>query len=100
MRDHPEGHNKIQDHFKDREFVVVKQLHEPNVYRIKPVNGVGPERVVNCRQLQDLQRAHDDKDNSSNKGMGNIPNVPSFNPKVKLKDETPHTHRYATWAKG
>ena len=30
--DHPEGHNKIQDHFKDQEFVVVKQLHEPNVY--------------------------------------------------------------------
>ena len=27
-------------------------------------------------------------------------NVPSFNPKVKLKDETPHTHRYATQAKG
>ena len=27
-------------------------------------------------------------------------NVPSLNPKVKLKDETPHIHRYATWAKG
>ena len=32
--------------------------------------------------------------------MGNVPNVPSFNTKVKLKDETPHTHRYATRAKG
>ena len=30
--DHPEGCNKIQDCFKDQEFVVVKQLHEPNVY--------------------------------------------------------------------
>ena len=27
-------------------------------------------------------------------------NVPSFNPKLKLKDETPHTHRYTTQAKG
>ena len=32
LLDHPEGHNKIQDHFKDQEFVVVKQLCEPNVY--------------------------------------------------------------------
>ena len=29
--DHPESCNKIQDHFNDQEFVVVKQLHEPNV---------------------------------------------------------------------
>ena len=43
LQDHPEGHNKIQDHFKDQEFVVVKQLHEHNVYQIKPVNGVSPE---------------------------------------------------------
>ena len=26
--------------------------------------------------------------------------VPPLKPKVKLKDETPHTHRYATQAKG
>ena len=95
--DHPEGHNKIQDCFKDQEFVVVKQLCESNVYQIKPINGIGPEWVVNCRQLQDLQKAHDNNDNTSNK---EVSNVPSFNPKAKLKDETPHTHRYATWAKG
>ena len=88
--DHPEGHNK--DCFKDQEFVVVKQLCEPNVYPIKPVNGVSPEQVVNCRQLQDLQKAHDNN-NNSNKEVGNVPNVPSFNCKVKLKNETPHTHR-------
>ena len=49
LRDHPEGHNKIHDHFKDQEFVVVKQCCEPNVYQIKPVNGAGPEWVVNHR---------------------------------------------------
>ena len=63
--DHPIGHNKIQVHFKDEEFVLVKQLHEPNVYQIRPVNGVGPEWVVNCRQLQDLQNVFDNNDNSS-----------------------------------
>ena len=54
--DHPKGCNKIQDHFKDQEFVVVKQLCKPNVYQIKPVSGVCLEQIVNCRQLQDLQR--------------------------------------------
>ena len=68
--DHLEGCNKIQDHFKDHEFVVVKQLHKPN--------------------------AHDNSDNTSDKEVSNIP---SFNPKVKLK-ETHHTHKYATQAKG
>ena len=26
LQDHPDGHNKIQDYFKDHEFVVVKEL--------------------------------------------------------------------------
>ena len=93
---HPKGDNNIQDHFKDQEFIVVKQLHEPDVYQNKPVNGVGSEWVINCRQLKDLQKAHDISDNTSDK---EVDNIPSFNPKVKLK-ETPHTHKYATWAKG
>ena len=33
---------------------MVEQLHEPNVYHIKPVNSVGVEWIVNCRQFQDL----------------------------------------------
>ena len=66
------------------------------MYQIKPVNGVGLECVVNCRQLQDLQKAHVVNDNTGDKEVGNIP---SFNPKVKLK-ETSNTHKYATWAKG
>ena len=36
-----EEKNWDQDHFKHQGFVVVKELHEPNVYQIKPVNGVG-----------------------------------------------------------
>ena len=75
---------------------MVEQLYEPNVYQIKPVNGVGPEQIVNHRQLQDLQEAHNDSDNTSDEDMGSIP---SYNPKVKLK-EAPHIHKYATQAKG
>ena len=89
LQDHPDGHNKIQDHFKDHKFVVGKQLCEPNVYRITPVNGFGQEWVVNHRQLQDLQNAHDNNHNTSGREVGN---VPSLNPKVRLKDKTLHTH--------
>ena len=51
LPDHPEGCNKIQDCFKEQEYVVVKQLCEPNVSQIRPVSGVGPEWVVNHRQI-------------------------------------------------
>ena len=36
--DHPKGHNKVQDCFKNQEFAVVKRLCKPNVYCVKPVN--------------------------------------------------------------
>ena len=47
LRDHPEGRNKIQDKYKSKKFVVVGKHPEPNVYQIKPVNGNGPEQMVN-----------------------------------------------------
>ena len=47
LQDHPEGHNKIQDRYKSKKFVVVGKHPEPNVYCIKPVNGSGPEGMVN-----------------------------------------------------
>ena len=39
LQDHPEGHNKIQDKYKETEFVMVHRHVEPNVYDIKPVCG-------------------------------------------------------------
>ena len=75
---------------------MVKHFCEPNVYQIKLVDDVCPEQTVNCRQLQDLQKANDDSDNTSEKEIGKMP---SLIPKVTLK-ETPHTHKYATQAKG
>ena len=45
--DHPQGCNKIQDRYKSKKFVVVGKHPEPNVYLIKPVNGNGPEQMVN-----------------------------------------------------
>ena len=47
LQDHPEGCNKIQDKYKSKKFVVVGKHPEPNVYCIKPVNGNGPDWMVN-----------------------------------------------------
>ena len=45
--DHPEGCHKIQDHFKDQAFVIVKWLHKPDAHHIKTVNGDGLEQIMN-----------------------------------------------------
>ena len=47
LLDHLEGCNKIQDKYKEPEFVMVCRHAEPNVYDIKPVNGKGPVHIVN-----------------------------------------------------
>ena len=62
-----------------------------------PVNSPGPEWVMNHQQLQDLQRANDDNDATNEEKIGEIP---SFNPKARLTDDTSHQNKYATWAKG
>ena len=54
--DHPEGHNKIQDNYKNELFVMESQHQDPNVYTIKPLNGKGPMCKVNWQQLFDLQK--------------------------------------------
>ena len=45
--DHPEGRNKIQDHYKSELYVIESKHWDPNVYKIKPLCGKGPMRMVN-----------------------------------------------------
>ena len=40
---HPEGHNKIQDNYKSKLFVVVDQHKVHNVYIIQSLNKKGPK---------------------------------------------------------
>ena len=47
LHDHPEGQNKIQDHYKSELYVVELKHQDPNVYKIKPLCGKGPMRMVN-----------------------------------------------------
>ena len=50
------GRNKIQDHWMTEEYVVTDVLNDvQGVYRIKPVSGVGDERVVHRVMLRKLK---------------------------------------------
>ena len=60
LPDHPEGQNKIQDHYKSELFVVESKHWDPNVYKIKPLCGKGPMHTVNWQQLFDLQKSPGD----------------------------------------
>ena len=100
LRDHPEGHNKIQDKYKSKKFVVVGKCPEPNVYCIKPVNGNGPERTVNRHQLQDLGKTQNDGGLTSPQNIHDGVQVPSFNPKTMTSKTPPISHGYATHSKG
>ena len=58
--DHPEGQNKIQDHYKSELFVIESKHQDPNVYKVKPLCGKGPMHMVNRWQLIDLQKSPGD----------------------------------------
>ena len=98
--DHPEGHNKIQDKYKNEEFVVVGNHSEPNVYCIKPVSGNGPEWMVIWNQLQELGRIQNDGGLNSPQDTHDGTHVPCFNPKLITNKSPPESHGYATCLKG
>ena len=54
---HPEGWNKIQDHYKSELCVDESKHQDPNVYNIKPLSGKGAVCMVNWQQLFDLQKS-------------------------------------------
>ena len=47
LRDHPKGHNKIQDNYKSEPFVIVNHHKDRNVYIIKLLDKKGPKKTVN-----------------------------------------------------
>ena len=47
LHDHPEGWNKIQDHYNSKLFVMELKHWEPNVYKIRPLCWKGPMCMVN-----------------------------------------------------
>ena len=60
LHDHLEGWNKIQDHYKNKLFVMELKYQDPNVYKIKPLCGKGPMHTLNQQQLFNLQKSPGD----------------------------------------
>ena len=60
LHDHLEGQNKIQDHYKSELLVMESKHQDPNVYKIKPLCGMGPMHMVNQQQLFNLQKSPED----------------------------------------
>ena len=80
LRDHPKGHNKIQDNSKSELFVVVDHHKDPNVYVIQSLNKKGPKKTVNRQQLFHLKKSQGDPLTSDPSTKG-----PKFEPKIKKK---------------
>ena len=84
LRDHPEGHNKIQDNYKSEWFVVADHHKDPNVYIIQPLDKKGPKRTVTRQQLFDLKKPRVDPITSDPLIKG-----PKYDPKLKKINTKP-----------
>ena len=98
LRDHPEGHNKIQDNYKNELIVMESQHQDPNVYTINPLNGKGLMHKVNWGQLFDLQKTQG-SDMPSNPAPDTI--LPTLLVKKPTRGLTTpkNTHPYGTRSK-
>ena len=78
LRDHPEGRNKIQDKYKSDMYIIVGHHAESNVYYIQLLNTdkPGSPKVVNRRQLFDLNRTSPPSEATSPNGDFAV--IPSF----------------------
>ena len=59
LRDHPEGHNKIQDNNKDQIYVVTRHHNHKNAYFVKLLGSKVQPKQVNCREMFDLRITED-----------------------------------------
>ena len=96
LHDHLEGQNKLQDHYKNKLFIVELKHWDPNVYNIKPLCGKGPMCKVNQWQLFDLQKSQ---------GDNLLHPAPETYLPIMLTNKSPNTktpqlsHPYGTWSK-
>ena len=82
--DHPEGRNKIQDHYKSDLFKVVKKGEHPNNFWIKPLGSSSHPKEVNHRQLFDIGITEEGlagrKEEEDQEKDEEEPAIPTYNP--------------------
>ena len=97
LRDHPEGRNKIQDHYKSDLFKVVKKVEHPNNFWIISIGSSGHPKEVNRRQLFDIGiteeglagRREEDQEREEEE-----PAIPKFNPQPVKGSPIRPSHPY------
>ena len=98
LRDHPEGRNKIQDHYKSGLFQVIKKGEHPNNFWIKPIGSSSHPKEVNCRQLFDIsiteealagRKEEEDQDKDEEE-----PAIPTYNPQLAKPSPVRPGHSY------
>ena len=84
LHDHPEGRNKIQDHYKLDLFKVVKKGERPNNFWITPLGSSGHPKEVNRWQLFDIGITEEGlagrKQEEDQEREEEEPAIPRFNP--------------------
>ena len=104
LKDHPEGHNKIQDNYKPDLFEVVGKHQDPNAFYVKPIDGKGPAKQVNRRQMFDLGVTERERErrgipNKSKKIRKSL-QLPVYNPRAKPATKIHPKHPYNLRSKG
>ena len=86
LRDHPEGRNKIQDHYKSDLFQVIKRGERPNNFWIKPIGSSGHPKEVNHWQLFDISIMEEGlvgrKEEEDQEKDEAEPAIPMYNPQL------------------
>ena len=103
LRDHPEGRNKIQDDYKPDLFEVVGKHQDPNAFYVKPMDGKGPAKQVNRRQMFDLgvmEQKRGERDSELIKDDPEVPTAPVYNPKAKSATKIHPKHPYHLRSRG
>ena len=102
LHDHPEGRNKIQDDYKLDLFEVTGKHSDPNAFFVKPLDGKGPVKQVNRRQMFDLgvtERERREGESDQIEEDPEVPKAPVYHPRVKIATK-PQGHQYHLRSKG
>ena len=102
LRDHPEGRNKIQDDYKPDLFEVTGKHSDRNAFFVKPLDGKGPVKQVNRRQMFDLgvtERERREGESDQIEEDPEVPKAPVYHPRVKIATK-PQGHQYHLHSKG
>ena len=98
LRDHPEGRNKIQDHYKSDLFQVIKRGECPNNFWIKPIGSSSHPKEVNRRQLFDIGITEEGlagrKEEEDQEKDEEEPAIPTYNPQPAKSSPVRPGHAY------